>query len=358
VDVELAPAGDSLRERDVVVRVEEGRNRRISYGFGYDSEEGIGGLLGYSHANVLGRAVHFQFDARASERAQRFRLLLNQPYWGGTWPGSVTYLLYQEEERRPSFRVEQRGAQAELARGRGRVRYSLFADYREVDLGPGDERLDLSELPRDLQLAFQDIEILSLIPRAVWDRRDDPIEPHRGELAIAQVQYAFPAGDLAEEHFLELFGQYVRYWDLRGSVVAASVRAGGIEPFDDRPVSVAERLFAGGRTTHRAYGRDELGIPGETLIGGSPVGGLGLLLVNLDYRFPIAGPLGGTVFVDAGNVWSQWRDVTPAEAKLGAGLGLRYLSPIGPLRVEVGWKLDREPGEPRSAVLISFGNAF
>ena len=355
VDVELAPAGDSLRERDVVVHVEEGRNRRVSYGFGYDSEEGVGGLLGYSHANVLGRAVHFQFDGRASERTQRFRLLLNQPYWGGTWPGSVTYLLYQEEEQRPSFRVEQRGAQAELARGRGRVRYSLFADYREVDLAPG---ADLSGLPRDLQLAFQDIEILSLIPRAVWDRRDDPIEPHRGDLSIAQVQYAFPAGDFAEEHFLELFGQHVRYWDLRGGVVAASVRAGGIEPFDDRPVSVAERLFAGGRTTHRAYGRDELGIPGETIVEGSPVGGLGLLLLNVDYRFPIAGPLGGTLFVDAGNVWPDWRQVEPRDAKLGAGVGLRYLSPIGPLRLEVGWKLDREPGEARSAVLISFGNAF
>jgi outer membrane protein insertion porin family len=358
VDVELAPSGDSLRERDVVVRVEEGRNRRVAYGFGYDSEEGAGGLFGYSHANVLGRAIHFQLDSRASERTQRFRLLLNQPYWGGTWPGSVTYLVYQEEERRTSFRVEQRGAQAELARGRGRVRYSLFADYRQVDLGPGDERLDLSELPLDEQRAFQDIEILSLIPRAVWDRRDDPIEPHRGSQAIAQVQYAFPAGGFAEEHFLDVFGQYVHYWDLRGSVVAASVRGGGIEPFDDRPVSIAERYFAGGRTTHRAYSRDELGIPDETLLDGTPIGGRGLLLLNLDYRFPIAGPLGGTVFLDAGNVWADWHDVDVREAKLGAGVGLRYLSPIGPLRLEVGWKLDREPGESRSAVLISFGNAF
>lgn len=359
VDVELAPAGESARERDVVIRVEEGRNRRVAYGFGYDSEEGPGGVLGYSHANLFGRAVHLQADARASERTQRFRLLLNQPYWGGTWPGSITYLIYQEAERRASFAVDQRGGQAELARGRGRVRYSLFADYRVVDLAPGDDELDLSELPLEEQRAFQDIKILSLVPRAVWDRRDDPIEPHRGSQAIAQVQYAFPAGSAAEEHFLELFGQYVLYLDLgEAGVVAASVRGGGIEPLGDRPVSIAERFFAGGRTTHRAYERDRLGIPGETLLDGTPIGGRGLLLVNLDYRFPIAGPLGGTVFADAGNVWAEWRDVDLSEAKLGLGLGLRYSSPIGPLRVEVGWKLDREPGEPGSAVLISFGNAF
>ena len=72
--------------------------------------------------NLFGRALHFQLDARASQRSQRFRLLLEQPYAGGQWPGSINYLLYQESERRPTFRVDQRGAQAELARGRNRLR--------------------------------------------------------------------------------------------------------------------------------------------------------------------------------------------------------------------------------------------
>jgi len=123
-------------------------------------------------------------------------------------------------------------------------------------------------------------------------------------------------------------------------------------------VSIAERFFAGGRTTHRAYGLDELGIPGETLLAGKPIGGKGLFLFNVDYRFPLVGALGGTVFLDTGNVWADWRDVRLREIKSGAGVGLRYLTPIGPLRVEVGWKLDREPGESASAVLVSFGNAF
>jgi outer membrane translocation and assembly module TamA len=173
------------------------------------------------------------------------------------------------------------------------------------------------------------------------------------------MKYAVPVRQLADEHFLELFGQMTHYWDLRRlGVVAASVRAGGIEPLGDRPVSIAERFFAGGRTTHRAYDRDELGIPGETLIDGKPIGGKGLLLLNLDYRFPLVGALGGTLFVDAGNVWSEWRSVRLRQVKPGVGLGLRYLTPIGPLRVEVGWKLDREGGEPKSAVLVSVGNAF
>ncbi len=359
VDVTLAPSSDSVRERDVVIDVEEGRNQRVAYGVGYDSEEGFGGLLGYSQGNLFGRALHFQLDARASQRSQRFRLLLEQPYAGGQWPGSINYLLYQDSERRPTFRVDQRGALAELARGRNRLRLSLFADYRNVELGPGDESLDLSELPLVEQRAFQDIKILSLVPRVVWDERDDPVDSHRGSQLIAQAKYAFPAWGLADEHFFELFGQLVRYWDLRAlGVLAASVRAGGIEPLGSQPVSIAERFFAGGRTTHRAYGLDELGIPGETLLAGKPIGGKGLFLFNVDYRFPLVGALGGTVFVDAGNVWADWRDLRLQEIKPGAGLGVRYLTPIGPLRVEVGWKLDREPGESQSAVLVSFGNAF
>lgn len=359
VDVTLAPSSDSVRERDVVIEVEEGRNQRVAYGVGYDSEEGVGGLVSYSHGNLFGRALHFQLDARASQRTQRYRLLLEQPYWGGKWPGSINYLVYQESERRPTFHVEQRGAQAELARGRNRLRFSLFTDYRQVELGPGDDRLDLSELPLNEQRAFQDIKILSLVPRVVWDERDDPIDAHRGSQLIAQAKYAIPASGIADEHFFELFGQLVHYWDLKKlGVLAASVRAGGIEPLGDRPVSIAERFFAGGRTTHRAYGRDELGIPGETLLDGKPIGGKGLALLNVDYRFPLVGALGGTVFVDAGNVWADWRDMKLQEIKPGAGLGVRYLTPIGPLRVEVGWKLDRERDESKSAVLVSFGNAF
>src|SRR5262249_55215265 len=76
VDVTLAPAGDRIHHRDVVIAVEEGHNQRLAYGVGFDSVERVGGLASYSHANLFGRALHFQLDARASELTQRYRLLL------------------------------------------------------------------------------------------------------------------------------------------------------------------------------------------------------------------------------------------------------------------------------------------
>ena len=70
--------------------------------------------------------------------------------------------------------------------------------------------------------------------------------------------------------------------------------------------------------------RTFLGVP--ILLDGKPIGGKGLALLNVDYRFPLVGALGGTVFVDAGNVWADWRDVNLQEIKPGAGLGVRHLT--------------------------------
>jgi translocation and assembly module TamA len=129
-------------------------------------------------------------------------------------------------------------------------------------------------------------------------------------------------------------------------------------------VPIAERFFAGGDATQRAYGRDELGIRGETLIlspkGGGyvPVGGDGLLLFNLEYRFPVFGDFGGTIFFDSGNVWANWRSISLGELKNGIGLGARYNSPIGPIRAGIGFKLDREPGESGYALFVNIGNPF
>ena len=88
------------------------------------------------------------------------------------------------------------------------------------------------------------------------------------------------------------------------------------------------------------------------------IGGNGLLIATLDYRFPIAGPIGGTLFADFGNLWADWRNINVAEGKLGIGTGVRYSSPIGPIRVEVGYKLDPPPGEDDWVLLFSVGNAF
>lgn len=369
VEVRLAPADPGSTTRDVVARVEEGKTRRVTYGLGYDTEDGARGLLGFSSSNVAGRGYTFGADLRLSQRDSRLRLSFDQPYvWGHAVP--LTYTLFYVDEERESFNVLRRGGRVEATREFGtNHRASLIYDYRivlaESLTAAADGGADVP--PRE----DRSIRISSLIPNVFFDGRDDPVNPTRGGSTFAQLQYAFPFLNTTEE-FVKLFVQDTRHLSLgRFGVVATSIRAGAIEPFRaavedpvvpedllSSRVSIAERFFAGGFSSHRAYRLDRLGIPGETTVGGDPVGGTGLLLANVDYRFPVVGAVGGVVFADAGNVWADWRDVDPRQAKLGVGLGVRYLSPIGPLRLEVGWKLDREPGESPYAIFLSVGNPF
>jgi outer membrane protein insertion porin family len=296
----------------------------------------------------------------------------------------VTYTLYRTDERQPSFDSHRRGSQAEAEYRFGRDRRSrvgLLYTYKIVDL-------ELLDTDADVDRSLRDIQISSLTPSLLLDHRDDPVNPTRGWSTAVQLEGASPLL-VADEAFLKFFVQGTYHLPWKKTVLAASMRLGGIQPLnDDAPpdpslpstleaaeIPISERFFGGGRTSHRAYDRDFLGLRGSTLCHGSgrdgstcpadgdgdkflPVGGNGLALLNLDFRFPIVGGLGGTFFVDHGNVWPRWQDVNPGEAKLGVGAGLRYLTPIGPLRAEFGWKMDRERGESPYEIFFSFGNPF
>ena len=369
VDVRVAPSAEGGEARELLVDLEEGRSRTMQVGAGYDSESGVRGLLRLSEGNLFGRASSLSLDLLGSQKDQHFRLIYRQPYIGNLH-AELLATLYSEHEDRPDFVVDKRGGQLVVGRELGRWSLQAFASYRLVELEAEDEFFN-EEIPLDSRNA----RVASVTPTANYDRRDDPLDPTRGWNGSFQLEYAFPAL-AADANFLKLFGQATAYLPLgRFGVLAGSARGGAIEPLIggatprealEASVPAAELFYAGGRTTHRAYRRDELGIVDETILldpGDStpdpyPAGGGGLALFNFEYRFPVAGPVGGTLFVDGGNVWTDYNDVRTGNFKWGAGLGVRYLSPVGPLRLEIGWKLDREPFEDPYVWFISLGNPF
>ena len=367
VDVQVAPGTPYTAERDVLVRLEEGAARRVRYGVGFDSEDGVRGVLGLTHRNLAGQGAAASLDLRASQRDQQYRAVFRRPYIG-RWNTPVSASVFQVSEELDTFDSDRFGFQFELDKFFGPSRFRLIYGYEVVDLqATSDDPLDPNEVDRNLR----DVEISSLSPGLLIDRRDDPIDPSDGWSTNLTLQYAFPVLG-ASADFVKLFGQQTYHRSFgRFGVLAASLRLGAIEPTGEEiqdslvpaelpssKIPVSERFFAGGRSTHRAYDRDQLGVPGETILDGTEIGGNGLALVNVELRVPIAGPFGATAFYDAGNVWADWRDLDYADVKHGAGVGVRYLTPIGPVRVEIGWKLDREPDEDPTAIFLSVGNAF
>ena len=134
-------------------------------------------------------------------------------------------------------------------------------------------------------------------------------------------------------------------------------------PVANKDLPASERFFGGGDTTVRGFALDRLGTEETIDPQGFPQGGNGMAIFNVETRAPYWKNLQFVWFVDAGNVFRYAGDIRLDEMRVTSGLGFRYRSPIGPLRVDWGWKLstrlELNGGRERSNVLhISLGQAF
>lgn len=368
VDLSSFPTDPETGRRSVLVSLAEAKPWNVLYGIGAEFESRRTPQfsprlsLGVSHDNLFGRAIVAGVEGRYSRGDTRLLLTLKERSLFDTGvPLSVT--AFRAKELRESFDVDRRGAFLETekrfsATFKGAFRYQ----YEIVD--------PKEKVPGTLERQNQRNFISSVGPSVTLDTRDDPIDPKRGAFLATDVKLAFPFG-AADAEFFKVFGQLSLYRRLGRGVLAGSVRVGGIEPFGPNverglpnlSIPIPERFFAGGRATHRAFDFDELGIVGQTILLDDQgvrtfIGGDGLALANLEYRLPLVGDVGASFFLDAGNVWSEPRKLRFADVRLGVGVGLNYKTPVGPIRVEYGLKLDKKPGESVGAFHFSIGYPF
>jgi outer membrane protein assembly factor BamA len=359
--VELVPMpGQEHRvERNIVVRCEEGEQKSYLFGVGYSNVDAARLILGWSHLNLFGGAHAFSAEVSLSQSQQRYSLSWREKRTLGL--DIPSYLAI--------YRTDERIADRDLLR---RGLWIDFGDRLKRPLRPWFryeyEVIQPESLPPDVPVTDIDFpeetKVASITPSIEWDTRDNPLAPRKGVFASASLQYAFPAFQ-ADEHFLKMQTGATLYRPIWRGFGAVGLRLGAIRPFDqvegvpeNRQIPFAYRFFAGGRTTHRAFDTDRLGIPGQTIDNGQPIGGNALILLNVEYQRRIEGPFFAVIFIDAGNVWQSPSHVRFGDIRWGAGLGLHYLTPAGPLRAEYGWKLDREEGEPGGKFFVSFGVPF
>ncbi|HEV8629197.1 MAG TPA: outer membrane protein assembly factor, partial [Thermoanaerobaculia bacterium] len=195
----------------------------------------------------------------------------------------------------------------------------------------------------------------------VRDTRDDAIDPRVGR--FASLDLSGSGGWLGSDfEYLRLFAQGSAYRPLalagRSVTWAQALRVGYAHPFAGQALLRQERFFAGGPISVRGYDRESLG-PQEHL--GTefarPLGGEAMLVLNEELRFPLPWDLTGLVFFDAGQVWARPADADFDLAK-SLGLGLRARTPLGLLRFDAAYPLDRRPGDAAYALYLGFGNAF
>ncbi len=380
VSIHPIPDQDSGSHRGLVIDLTEGPTGAYAIGLGYDTEQKAQVSLSWSELNLFGTGRSLTFDSRLSRLESRFQLTYREPQSLGLLGFPTSVSIYQTQQTFTSFQVFQRGFLVEFGDQKKRpLRWLLRYDYQMVDnTAPPD-------ILSDIERSQQSLHIASLTPSLTWDTRDDILLPRRGTYASIEWQHAFKLLRTDAE-FDRLSLSFSSYLPAAGGVFAFSLRAGGIEPHHPQPgqpdnlqIPVNVRFFAGGRTTHRAFPIDLLGIPNETLgcttlPDGScqqpaklvAIGGAGLAITNLEWRFPIYSVVGGTLFMDGGNVWPSWRSIDLGQARWGGGIGLRADTPVGPIRLEYGWKFKLQTYLINGAVVrespgqlfFSFGSAF
>jgi outer membrane protein insertion porin family len=148
---------------------------------------------------------------------------------------------------------------------------------------------------------------------------------------------------------------------LARTTLAFSSRGGIAYNFGETPtVPISERFLMGGRSTVRGYSENSLGTPGQTLDSQTlaPLGGESMLLLNLELRYNLLNSLGLVLFFDSGNVWESYHSGWSSPLKSSIGPGIRYNTPVGPLRFDIGFKLNKEEGENSSEYHFTIGHAF
>jgi outer membrane protein assembly factor BamA len=272
---------------------------------------------------------------------------------------------------RSSFNFITREARAEVGL-RLSQRYSLAGRYSFERTELFDEKFTPDEQPL-IDRLFPQVRLSKLSGSVIRDTRDEQLDPARGTFVIVDGTLATRSIG-SEVGFVKTFLQGFAYHRLpaaRRIVLATGARLGAAHGFEregpngeivqDLPAS--ERFFAGGDTTVRGFSLDRLGNEDTITPTGFPTGGNGEIVLNAELRVALVRSLAGALFLDAGNVFLHAGQITLTDLRPAAGFGLRYRSPVGPLRVDLGFNLDRRelvPGRlERSPILhISLGQAF
>jgi outer membrane protein insertion porin family len=276
-----------------------------------------------------------------------------------------------EQARRSSFNFERKEGRIEAGFRISPI-YSAIGFYSFQRTRLFDERFTAENPPPLIDRLFPQVRLSKISGSLIRDNRNDLLDPSRGTLMIVENELA--ARILGSEvGYVQTYLQGFYYRQLpaaRRIVLALGARVGAAHGFareaeglvvQDLPAS--ERFFAGGDTSVRGFSLDRLGNEQTITPTGFPTGGNGVIVLNSELRVGVVGPLQATLFIDAGNVFPQASDLDVTDLRPAAGFGVMFRSPVGPIRVDLGFNLDpRElaPGtaERRWVPHILLGQAF
>jgi len=353
--VEIATIDQDLGPyKNLLIQVEEAKTILVTPGIGVSDSGKMRGTLELSDNNLFGLNRTLAARVRIGHLEKQFQTSYREPrLFNHDIQGIVSLSLDKTDHQvrgESIYLSNEVNVSLQTVRNFSKTRtLSLLASYETVNL----------EGPSIVLRTEGLIQIARLGSSLITDRRDSVRDPTRGDFITTSLEVADKHWG-SEVNFLSVFNQSSYYTSVRGGVIATSGRVGWKQPYGgDTELPISERFFAGGSTTLRGFKQNEAG----------PLGGGQLMTIgNIEYRVPLKfsrlNNLRGAVFYDTGNVFERPSDFTVAEFTHSAGAGLRYITPIGPIRLDVGFNLNpkhnptRVEPDRRFAVLFTLGHAF
>jgi outer membrane protein insertion porin family len=332
------------------VEVKEKPTGAFSFGGGYSSTENVFVMASVSQKNLFGRGQVLELKGSLGGRTTQYTLSFTEPWLFDTRV-SFGFDLYNWDKDYDDYDKASKG-------GMLRFGYPVY-DYTRLYLSYKYESANVTNIDDDASDSIKELEGENIESSAAvtlrYDSRNRMFNPSEGQNHRLMLQYAGLGGDIAFTKSEAEFGFYIPlFWDTVGFLHA---EAGHVEEQPGGILPDYEKYYLGGINSIRGFGWRDIFVRDDDA---NIIGGNTFIQFNIEYAVPLIEKAGlvGIVFFDTGNVFGENKGVDLSNLRKSAGGGFRWFSPMGPIRLEYGYILDRQEGEDTGKWEFSMGAAF
>ena len=334
---------------DLDVKVKERPTGFISVGGGYSSEDGFIATADVTQGNLFGKGQYVKVKGELGGKTSYYELSFRDPYFMDK-PVSFSTGLYRHHREYIEYNKQAYGFYVGFGKS--------FDEYWKGDITYNFEKATIDNIKDGASSVVTDQEgtstTSSITPTITRDSRDNYLDPTRGSRNSLTVTFAGLGGT---NGFVKTVVDSGWFFPVIGETTfMARGRLGYSTALFGKKLPLYERFYVGGINTVRGLGFGEAGP--RDIVTGDPIGGTSELIFNFEYIFPLSTELKlkGLVFVDAGNAYDNFSKI--GDLRYTSGLGVRWISPFGPIRLEWGYNLAPKLDESASKFEFAFGSFF
>jgi outer membrane protein insertion porin family len=360
VNVETNEVAGTADQVDLGVTVAEKPTGNLMVGVSFSSAEKLALSASVRQENVFGSGNYLGFEVNTSRNARSLVFSTVDPYFTVDGISRAIDLFYRTSRPYNSL-----GDQYQIANPGGAVRFGVpFSEYDTVFFGIGAEQTNIGAntgIPNQyFDYRFRYGSRATSIPLTIgWarDSRDSALTPTAGRYQRANLEWSV-AGDVRYLRTNLQYQQYFPFWQRFSLGVNAELGWG--QGQGSRPYPVFKNFYGGGLGSVRVFEQNSLGVIDPT---GAYIGGARKLNLNAELYLPVPGTgndksLRIFGFTDAGNVWRDGERIASDSLRVSAGIGLSWISPVGPLKMSWGVPVKKQPTDRIQRFQFQIGTAF